>query len=64
MAQEIHKELLYARQEDLKKKKAEQRKRLEEAEAQLSAEVLRKREAKERARQMKKAIPKTKLTRN
>ncbi|KAG9141850.1 hypothetical protein Leryth_013975 [Lithospermum erythrorhizon] len=64
VAQEIHKELLSARQEDMKKRKAEQRKKLEEAEAQLSAEFVRKREAKERARQMKKAVPKMKMTRN
>ncbi|KAI3445598.1 hypothetical protein Pfo_002263 [Paulownia fortunei] len=63
VAQEIYKELQNARQEALQKKKAEQRKKLEEAEAKLSAEGLRKKEAKERARQMKKAMPKLKMTR-
>ncbi|KAK6143765.1 hypothetical protein DH2020_024113 [Rehmannia glutinosa] len=62
VAQEIYKELQNARQEALQKKKAEQRKKLEEAETKLSAEALRKREAKERARQMKKAMPKMKMT--
>lgn len=36
---------------------------MEEAEAKLSAESIRKKEAKERARQMKKAMPKMKMTR-
>lgn len=36
---------------------------LEEAEAKLSAEAIRKKEEKERARQMKKAMPKVKMTR-
>lgn len=63
VAQEIYKELQNARQEALQKKKAEQRKKIEEAEAKLSAEALRKKEAKERARQMKKAMPKMKMTR-
>ncbi|CAA0814062.1 Protein of unknown function (DUF1682 [Striga hermonthica] len=62
VAQEIYRELQNARQEALQKKKAEQRKKLEEAETKLSAEALRKREAKERARQMKKAMPKMKMT--
>ncbi|CDO97599.1 unnamed protein product [Coffea canephora] len=63
VAQEIYKELQNARQEALQKKKADQRKKMEEAEAKLSAEALRKKEAKERARQMKKAMPKMKMTR-
>lgn len=63
MAQEIYKELQNARQEALQKKKADQRKKMEEAEAKLSAEALRKKEAKERARQMKKGMPKVKMTR-
>ncbi|KAL2231404.1 uncharacterized protein At5g49945 [Sesamum indicum] len=63
IAQEIYRELQNARQEALQKKKAEQRKKLEEAEAKLSAEALRKKEAKDRARQMKKAMPKMKMTR-
>lgn len=62
-AQEAYKELQNARQEALQKKKAERRKMLEEAEAKLSAEAIRKKEAKERARQMKKAMPKVKMTR-
>ncbi|GFQ04523.1 uncharacterized protein at5g49945 [Phtheirospermum japonicum] len=62
VAQEIYRELQYARQDALQKKKADQRKKLEEAEMKLSAEALRKREAKERARQMKKAMPKMKMT--
>ncbi|KAL0412757.1 UNVERIFIED_CONTAM: hypothetical protein Sradi_1477400 [Sesamum radiatum] len=63
IAQEIYRELQNARQEALQKKKADQRKKLEEAEAKLSAEALRKKEAKDRARQMKKAMPKMKMTR-
>ncbi|XP_027113221.2 uncharacterized protein At5g49945 [Coffea eugenioides] len=63
VAQEIYKELQNTRQEALQKKKADQRKKMEEAEAKLSAEALRKKEAKERARQMKKAMPKMKMTR-
>lgn len=63
MAQEIYKELHNARQEALQKKKSDQRKKMEEAEAKLSAEALRKKEAKERARQMKKGMPKVKMTR-
>ncbi|XP_043706858.1 uncharacterized protein At5g49945-like [Telopea speciosissima] len=56
-AQEAYKELLNARQEALQKRKAEKRKMMEEAEAKLSAEALRKKEAKDRAR---KAMPKVK----
>ncbi|KAL0357193.1 UNVERIFIED_CONTAM: hypothetical protein Scaly_1405000 [Sesamum calycinum] len=63
VAQEIYKELQNARQEALQKKKAEQKKKLDEAESKLSAEALRKREAKERGRQMKKGMPKLKMTR-
>ncbi|PIA25405.1 hypothetical protein AQUCO_11500003v1 [Aquilegia coerulea] len=63
VAQEVYKELHNARQEALQKKKAEKRKMAEEAEAKLSAEVLRKREAKDRAKQMKKVMPKVKMTR-
>ncbi|KAI4342248.1 hypothetical protein MLD38_026892 [Melastoma candidum] len=62
-AQEAYKELQNARQEALHKKKAEKRKLLEEAEAKLSAEAMQKREAKEHARQMKKAMPKMKMSR-
>ncbi|KAK4605295.1 hypothetical protein RGQ29_013389 [Quercus rubra] len=62
-AQEAFKELQNARQEALQKKKAERKKMLEEAEAKLTAEAIRKKEAKERARQMKRAAPKVKMTR-
>ncbi|XP_073312063.1 uncharacterized protein At5g49945-like [Primulina huaijiensis] len=64
VAQETYKEIQNARQEALQKKKADQRKKLEEAEAKLSAEALRKKEAKEHARQMKKAMPKIKMSRS
>ncbi|EFH40280.1 hypothetical protein ARALYDRAFT_331396 [Arabidopsis lyrata subsp. lyrata] len=63
-AEEAYKELQNARQEALQKKKAEKKKMMEEAEAKLSAEVIRKKEAKERARQVKKAVPKMKMSRS
>lgn len=62
-AQEAYKELQNARQDALQRKKAERRRLLEEAEARLSAEAIRKKEAKERSRQMKKGMPKVKMTR-
>ncbi|KAF8411852.1 hypothetical protein HHK36_004411 [Tetracentron sinense] len=62
-AQEAYKELQNARQEALQKKKAEKKKMMEEAEAKLSAEAIRKKEAKEHARQKKKGMPKVKMTR-
>ncbi|KAI8532082.1 hypothetical protein RHMOL_Rhmol11G0185500 [Rhododendron molle] len=62
-AQEAYKELQNARQEVIQKKKVERRRGVEEAEAKLSADAIRKKEAKERARQMKKAMPKVKMTR-
>ncbi|XP_017971843.1 PREDICTED: uncharacterized protein At5g49945 [Theobroma cacao] len=62
-AQEAYKELQNARQEALQKKKAERKKMLEEAEAKLSADAVRKKEAKDRTRQMKKAMPRMKMTR-
>ncbi|GMH06761.1 hypothetical protein Nepgr_008601 [Nepenthes gracilis] len=62
-AQESYKELQNARQEAMQKRKAERKKMIEEAEATLSAEAIQKKEAKERARQMKKAMPKMKMTR-
>ncbi|XP_010433782.1 PREDICTED: uncharacterized protein At5g49945-like [Camelina sativa] len=62
-AQEAYKELQNVRHEALLRKKAEKKKVLEEAEAKLSAEALRKKEAKERARQMKKSMPKVKMSR-
>lgn len=63
VAQEAYRELQNVRQEALQRKKAERKKVLEEAEAKLSAEVIRKKEAKERSRQMKKSMPKVKMTR-
>ncbi|OIW13603.1 hypothetical protein TanjilG_07945 [Lupinus angustifolius] len=62
-AQEAQRELRYAQQEAMQRKKAEKKKMLEEAEAKLSAEAIRKKEAKERARQMKKSMPRMKMTR-
>lgn len=62
-AQEAYKELQLARQEALQKRKAERRKLMEEAEAKLGAEAIRKKEEKERARQLKKGMPKMKMTR-
>ena len=59
----MQKELQNARQAALQRKKAERRKMMDEAEAQLTAEILRKREEKERARQLKKALPKIKMSR-
>lgn len=63
VAQEIYKEFQNVRQEVLQKKKAERRKVVEEAEAKLRVEAIRKKEAKERARHAKKAMPKVKMTR-
>lgn len=63
LAQEAQKQIQNARQEALQRKKAEKKKLLEEAESKHSAEAIRKREAKERARQMKKAMPRVKMTR-
>ncbi|XP_059653556.1 uncharacterized protein At5g49945-like [Cornus florida] len=63
IAQELHKEYQRDRQEAMQKRKAERRKMVEEAEAKLSAESIRKKEAKERARQMKKSMPKVKMSR-
>lgn len=47
----------------MQRRKAERKKMLEEAEAKLSAEAIRKKEAKERARQMKKSMPRMKMAR-
>lgn len=63
VAQEIQKELHNARQEAIQRKKAERKKMMEEAEAKLSAEAIRKKEVKERTRQTKKAMPRMKMTR-
>ncbi|CAL0309584.1 unnamed protein product [Lupinus luteus] len=62
-AQEAQRELRNVQQEAIQRKKAEKKKLLEEAEAKLSAETIRKKEAKERARQMKKSMPRMKMTR-
>ncbi|CAL9131191.1 unnamed protein product [Musa textilis] len=62
-AQEAYKELQNARQEAMQKKKAEKKKLMEEVEAKLGAEALRKKEDKERARQLKKAGPRLKMLR-
>ncbi|KAG1328044.1 hypothetical protein COCNU_01G019780 [Cocos nucifera] len=63
-AQEAFKELQNVRQEALQKRKAEKKKLMAEAEAKLSAEAVRKKEEKERARQMKKSMPKIKMLRS
>lgn len=63
LAQEAHKEQQNARQETLQRKKAERKKLMEEAEAKLGAEAVKRKEAKERARQMKKSMPRVKMTR-
>ncbi|KAK2446935.1 hypothetical protein QL285_006348 [Trifolium repens] len=63
VAQEVQKELRNIQQEAMQRKKAERKKLMEEAEAKLGAEAIRKKEAKERARQMKKAMPKMKMSR-
>ncbi|KAG4937856.1 hypothetical protein JHK82_045663 [Glycine max] len=62
-ALEAQKELRNAQQEAMQRRKAERKKMVEEAEAKLSAEAVRKKEAKERARQMKKAMPRMKMSR-
>ncbi|KAJ0561318.1 putative PAT complex subunit CCDC47 protein [Helianthus annuus] len=63
VAQEVYKEQQNERQEMLQRKKAEKKKMMEEAASKLNAEALRKKEAKERARQLKKAMPKIKMSR-
>ncbi|QCE15450.1 hypothetical protein DEO72_LG11g2461 [Vigna unguiculata] len=62
-ALEAQKELRNAQQEAMQRRKAERKKMMEEAEAKLSAEAIRKKEAKERARQMKKSMPRMKMAR-
>ncbi|XP_078435193.1 uncharacterized protein At5g49945 [Wolffia australiana] len=62
VAKEAYKELQNARQEALQRKKADKKKFLE-AEAKLNAEALRKKEEKERARQLKKSMPRVKMVR-
>lgn len=63
VAQEAFKDAQGARQEALLKKKEERRKALESSDSRLSVETLRKREEKERLRQMKKAMPRIKVSR-
>lgn len=48
----------------MQRRKAEKKKMMEEAEAKLSSEAIRKKEAKDRLRQMKKAMPRMKMTRS
>lgn len=60
--QVVHKELQYARQEAIQRKKLEEKKMMEEAELKLNAEALRKREEKESARQLKKSMPKINMS--
>ncbi|XP_074557949.1 uncharacterized protein At5g49945-like [Curcuma longa] len=60
IAQEVHRELLNLRQETIQRKKAERK----EVETKLSGEALRKKEEKERARQLKKSMPKVKMLRS
>ncbi|KAI9107342.1 hypothetical protein K1719_021730 [Acacia pycnantha] len=62
VAKELQKEIHNERQEAVQRRKAEKKKMME-AEAKLSAEAIQKKEAKERARQMKKALPRMKMTR-
>ncbi|WOL03555.1 hypothetical protein Cni_G12275 [Canna indica] len=63
VAQEQYRELQNFRQEQIQKKKAEKKKLLEE-ESKLSAEALRKKEEKDRARQLKKSAPRVKMLRS
>ncbi|KAJ0973248.1 hypothetical protein J5N97_021207 [Dioscorea zingiberensis] len=63
-AQEAYKELQNARQEALQKKKAEKKKLVEDAETKLNAESIRRKEEKERARQLKKSMPRVKMMRS
>lgn len=60
VAQEVYRELLGLRQEAIQKKKAEKK----ETETKLSTEALRKKEEKDRARQLKKSMPKVKMLRS
>lgn len=62
VAHEVFKEAQGARQEALQRKKQERRKAIEIADSKLSVEALRKREEKERLRQMKKAMPRMKVS--
>lgn len=64
IAKEILKETQSARLEALQRKKEEKRRAMEEVELKLSPEALRKREEKERARQLKKSMPKMRMARS
>ncbi|RWW49327.1 hypothetical protein BHE74_00044529, partial [Ensete ventricosum] len=59
-----YKEQQNLRQDAIQKKKAEKKKKLEEAEMKLTAEAIRKKEEKERARQLKKSMPRVKMLRS
>lgn len=48
----------------MQKKKAEKKKSLEEAEMKLTAQAIRKKEEKDRARQLKKSMPRVKMLRS
>ncbi|MQL72768.1 hypothetical protein Taro_005102 [Colocasia esculenta] len=61
-AQEAYRELQNARQEALLRKKAEKKKQME-PDTKLSAEAIRKKEEKDRTRQMKKGMPRMKMLR-
>jgi hypothetical protein len=61
--QELFKEQQIARQESIQRRKEERRKTLEETDTKLSAEAIRRKEEKDRQRQLKKSMPKIKMTR-
>ncbi|CAL9112798.1 unnamed protein product [Musa acuminata var. zebrina] len=61
---EEYKEQQNLRQEAMEKKKAEKKKSLEEAEMKLTAQAIRKKEEKDRARQLKKSMPRVKMLRS
>ncbi|KAI5077911.1 hypothetical protein GOP47_0007735 [Adiantum capillus-veneris] len=63
VAQEAFKEAQTARQEASQKRKQERRKAFESVDSKLSVEAIRKREEKERLRQMKKSMPRIKISR-
>lgn len=62
IAHEAFKEAQSARQEALQRKKQERRKAMEVVDSKLSAEALHKREEKERLRQVRKAMPRMKIS--
>eukprot|EP00249_Psilotum_nudum_P010277 c22444_g1_i1 orf=104-1621(+) len=63
VAQEAFKEAQSARQEALQKKRDERRKALDDSELKLTPDALHKKEEKERLRQLKKSMPRIKMTR-